>query len=121
MTFDPPSTESEGEPGSKHHVNDVKVRDLKLNVGVSRPQPFCTTVSPCRAANTSQKSCFGECCVRMRTFASDTDFFRAKLAAVDRQQGASDLGTRWTPTDKMRLTLGFQAMYNTELGLAQLL
>ena len=59
--------------------------------------------------------------MRMRTFASDTDFFRAKLAAVDRQQGASDLGTRWTPTGKMRLTLDFQAMYNNELGLAQLL
>ena len=84
-TFDHPRTKSEGESGSKHHVNDVKVRDLKLNGGVSRPQPFCITVSPCRTANTSQKSCFGECCVRTRTFASDTDFFRAKQAAVDGQ------------------------------------
>ena len=96
------------------------MRDLKLNRGVSRPQPFCTTVSPCRAVNTSQKSCFGECCARTRTFASYIDFFCAKQAAVDGQQGASDLGTRWTSTGKMRLTLGFQVMKNTLLGMAQL-
>ena len=88
VTFDPPAQKrrEQGEPGSKHHVNYVKVRDLKLNGSVGRPQPLCTTVSRRRAANTSQKSCFGKCCVRTRTFASDTDFFRAKQAVVDGQQ-----------------------------------
>ena len=57
----------------------------------------------------------------MRTFAGYIDFFRAKQAAVDGQQGANDLGTRWTPTGKMRLTLGFQAMKNTLLRMTQLL
>ena len=92
------------------------MRDLKLNGGVSRPQPFCTTVSPCRAANTSQKSCFGECCVRTRTFASDTDFFCAKLAAVDRQQGASDLGTRGRPPARCALPWAFRRCITLSSG-----
>ena len=59
--------------------------------------------------------------MRTRTFASYIDFFRAKQAAVDGQQGASDLGTRWTPAGQMRLTLDFKAMKNTLLRMAQLL
>ena len=59
--------------------------------------------------------------MRTRTFASYIDYFQAKQAAVDGLQGASDLGTRWTPAGKMRLTLGFQAMENILLRMAQLL
>ena len=54
-------------------------------------------------------------------FASDTDFFHAKQAAVDGQQGASDLGTEWTLNSMMGLTLGFQVIKYTLLRIAQLL
>ena len=59
--------------------------------------------------------------MRISAFTSETDFFRAKQAVVDGQQGASDLGTQRTPTGTMSLALGFQAMKNTPLRMAQLL
>ena len=48
--------------------------------------------------------------MRTRTFASDTEFFHVKQAAVDGQQGRSDLSTQRRLTCTMGLALGFQVM-----------